>query len=312
MDSPVISVVIPVYCEEDILAQTLDYLQQTLVKIDLPYELIIVDDGSTDGTWKIVQQEAQSSERLRAARFSRNFGKEGAIHAGLELADGQAVILMDGDLQHPPEVIVEMVRIWRETDAEVIESIKEKRGKESLMRRLGAWFFYTLLRLLSGYDLTGLSDFKLLDRKVVDAWLDMRERNRFFRGMIAWLGFKHATVKFVPPKRMGGNSRWNLLKLAKLTLDAITAFSTAPLQIVSILGALFLAFAGLLTLRLLFQFINGNTVSEVAAVILLLLIIGSSIMLALGIIGTYLARIYEEVKERPSYVISSTIDEHKR
>jgi polyisoprenyl-phosphate glycosyltransferase len=306
IEAPILSIVIPVFSEEHNLRSVFDALAEHVSPLGLAYEVILIDDGSSDQTWSLIMQEAQANPLIRGKRFTRNFGKEAALYAGIEMARGQAVIVMDGDLQHPPSLIPHMVRLWQDTGVEVVEAKKVDRGRESLLQKLAANLFYRGLQLLSGYDLSGLSDFKLLDRKVVDAWLALDERNRFFRGMVAWLGFRHVQVTFVTPRRQGGKSSWSVLRLIALALEAVTSFSSKPLQFVTLMGAVFSLGALILTARVLYQIIVGTAVSGFATVILLLLIIGSSTLFGLGLIGMYLAKIYAEIKRRPLYVESET------
>jgi dolichol-phosphate mannosyltransferase len=270
-------------------------------------EMIVVDDGSTDSTWQALEKLAEQMPELKALRFSRNFGKEGAICAGLAYSSGQACIVIDSDLQHPPEVIPEMVRLWRQEHWDIVEGIKKTRGTESLINRIGARFFYRTLSGLSGYNLYGSSDFKLLDRKVIDAWLDMRERNTFFRGMISWLGYRRNQITFSVPRRRLTQSRWSFLGLFRLAVIAITAFSSLPLQAVTILGGLFLLCAILFSSYALVMYFAGLAFPGFTTVIVLELLIGGVLMISLGIIGTYIAQIYQEVKYRPRYVVAETL-----
>lgn len=303
-----LSVVIPIFREASVLPAFLAAVRTALAECQLPYELVLVDDGSSDDTWRIITEEAKGFPSLRGLRLSRNFGKESALCAGLEHARGDAVILMDGDGQHPPSLLPEMVRMWQSSGADIIEAVKRSRGRESLAGKSGALVFYFLLDKLSGFDFKGASDFKLLNRKAVDAWLKMGERNVFFRGMTAWMGFTTVQIPFEVVPRSGGQSTWSYLKRLKLALTGITSFSSLPLQLVTFAGALFLVFSVLLGAQTLFLQLSGRAVSGFATVILLLLIIGSLLMISLGIIGEYLARIYEEVKGRPRYLIQESIE----
>jgi len=305
---PLLSVVLPVFREGAHLAALLADVRSFLRQCNLPYELIIVDDGSPDNTWQVITTEAQSSQALRALRLSRNFGKESALCAGLEHAKGDAVIVMDADGQHPPWLIPDMVNLWRTSGADIVEAVKRTRGRESLSSKLGAQLFYFILNKLSGFHFKGASDFKLMNRKAVDAWLRMHERNVFFRGMTVWMGFNTVQIPFEVVPRSAGRSTWSILKRVKLALIGITAFSSFPLHVVTFAGVVFLGLSVLLGLQTLYLKLAGRAVSGFATVILLELIIGSLLMISLGVIGEYLARIYEEVKGRPRYLVEESIE----
>ena len=306
----VFSVVIPVHNETDQIAQNLLLIHAEASKTGLPMEMVAIDDGSTDRTWQALQKLAEQMPELKALRFSRHFGKEAAICAGLAYSSGQACIVIDSDLQHPPELIPEMVRLWRQEHWDIVEGIKKTRGSEPLINRIGARFFYRTLSGLSGYNLYGSSDFKLLDRKVIDAWLDMRERNTFFRGMVSWLGYRRNQITFSVPRRRLTQSRWSFLGLFRLAVIAITAFSSLPLQAVTILGGLFLVCAMLFSAYALVMYFLGLAFPGFTTVIVLELLIGGVLMISLGIIGTYIAQIYQEVKYRPRYVVAETLGSH--
>jgi len=306
-DALVLSIVVPVYCESACLEESLMTIAREARSLREPFEIVVVDDGSTDDTWAILRKVCNVLPMIRGIRLSRNFGKEAAIAAGLEAAIGSAVIVMDADLQHPPELIPEMVRRWRESDADIIDGVKTYPRQESLMKRLRTRLFYSLLTRLSGYELTGASDYKLLDRRVVDAWSDLQERDMFFRGMTAWLGFRHSKIAFTVSERAGGSSKWSLFHLSRLAVTAVTAFSALPLHLITVAGIAFFVFAVGLAAQTLFNWIRGVAVTGFTTVILLLLIIGSGIMIGLGIVGEYIYRIYNEVKRRPRYLVSDKI-----
>lgn len=300
---PSLSIVVPCLNEGSHLASSLATLTGVLARLDLAYELLLIDDGSSDDTWDVLKQAATTQPNLRALRLSRRFGKEQALAAGLEHARGAAVIVMDADLQHPPGLIPEMVRAWREEHYDVVEAVKTKRGVEPLLARLGARLFYPLFRRLSGFDLEGASDFKLIDRRVLDAWARMGEHNLFFRGMSAWLGFRRKALPFEVAPRAGGRSGWSPWRLLRLGLTGVTAFSSAPIHVITAMGCLFLVFAVLLGLHTLYNKIHGTAETGFTTVIVLVLMVGSLILIGLGVIGLYVARIYEEVKGRPRYVV---------
>lgn len=302
-----LSVVIPLYREGQHLAETLKETLASLGTLDMDYELILVDDGSPDDTWQVIADQSRRYLGVKGIRLSRNFGKEAALAAGLEQATGDAIVVMDGDLQHPPTLIPAMVKHWKE-GAEVVEAVKQHRGTESHYSKLRAQLFYAIFTRLAGYDLRGASDFKLMDRRVLDAWRGMGERNLFFRGMNAWLGFRRVQLPFNVPARAGGESSWSVLQLVRLAMTAVTSFSSAPLQLITLTGAGFAVFALVLGAQTLYQKVVGHAVDGFTTVILLLLVIGGAVMLGLGIIGTYIARIYEEVKGRPRYIVAERVN----
>ena len=303
-----ISVVIPVFQEAEALPTFLASVRHVLEQSGVSYELVLIDDGSSDTTWPLVFQEARASSSVRGFRLSRNFGKEAALCAGLEKARGAAVIVMDGDGQHPASLLPEMIRLWQTTGADIVQAVKRSRGPESFSSKANARIFYLLLKELSGFDLRAASDFKLMSRKAVDAWLKMGERNVFFRGMTAWMGFTTVEVPFEVAQRSSGHSTWSYVRRLKLAITGITAFSSLPLQLVTFAGALFLIFSIVLGAQTIYLKLSGQAVSGFTTVILLELIIGSLLMISLGIIGEYLARIYREVKGRPRYLIRESTE----
>lgn len=311
MGEYLLSVIIPVYREEENIEHNLRVIGSILERHDVDYEFVLVDDGSPDGTWNALRRAANEFKSVTLLRLSRNFGKESALCAGLAEAKGDACLVMDSDLQHPPELIPEMLRLWREQGFDVVEGVKKKRSRENPFYRIAAKLFYAIFQKLSGLDLEGASDFKLLDAKVVKAWKSMDERTTFFRGMSSWVGFRRVCLPFEVAQRAGGTSKWSLSKLVKLATNAVTAFSALPLNIVTVMGIVFLIGSVILGVQTLYKKIVGTSVTGFTTVILLLLIIGSALMLSLGIIGTYIAKIYDEVKFRPRYILSQTIRKGK-
>ena len=305
--SPEISVVIPVYCEEQGIGLTLREVNTYLQASTSSWEIVVIDDGSSDGTWGCIEALAHQLPRLRALRLSRNFGKEAAVSAGLEAALGRAVILMDGDMQHPPALLPKMIETWRTGAYDIVEAVKSSRGDESWWAAMRAKIFYLMLRMFSGHDLNGASDYKLLDHRVIEAYRTMKERNVFFRWMISWMGFRVTQVPFEVEPRVAGDSGWSVFGLIRLAAVAVTSFSTFPLHLITIFGVVFLGFSILLGLHTIYMKLAGMAINGFTTVILLLLIIGSSLMIGLGIIGEYLARIYDEVKHRPRYLISQEL-----
>jgi dolichol-phosphate mannosyltransferase len=300
-----LSLLIPFYNEEEQIPLTVLTVIPILESTGLSFELIMVDDGSRDHTWTVIEDACRKDHRLIGLHLSRNFGKEAAICAALDAAAGDAVILMDGDLQHPPQHIPEMIRLWQ-AGYDIVEGVKSSRGKESLSSRLNAAVFYGLFRRFAGYDLRNASDFKLLDRQVVEQWRRLGEHDTFFRGLSAWLGFRRTTFSFEVAERQTGGSKWSPIKLASLSLNAITGFSALPLQFITIMGLILLAGSVVLGVQTLVNWFTGHADTGFTTVILLQLLIGGSIMISLGLIGIYIARIFTEVKGRPRYIIAAT------
>lgn len=302
-----LSVIIPSYNEEKNVENTAKVVSQLLQENKIDYELVFVNDGSADGTWEILSNMAKTQDHIVAVNFSRNFGKESAIFAGLEVAKGDACVLMDCDLQHPPEVIIEMYNIWKNNDIDIVEGVKSGRGKENSVYRWFSLLFYKLINKSSGLDLTGASDFRLLDRKAVDALNAMPERLTFFRAMSSWVGFKTEKVYFDVADRNVGKSKWSLKALMKYAVNSITSFTSAPLQLVTLFGAVTFIISVVLGVETLWNKIWGNSAEGFPTVIILQLLTSSIIMFSLGIIGYYVSKIYEEIKNRPRYIISEKI-----
>lgn len=302
----VLSVVLPAYNEELMIAKTCNVLHEVLSNAGIFYELVLVNDGSTDDTWNEILKAGEKDPQILGIRFSRNFGKEAAILAGLSQTSGDVIAVMDCDLQHPPETLIEMYHKW-EKGYEVIEGVKKSRGKESFLHKESAGFFYKLMSEATKVDMQNASDFKMMDRKVVNSILSLPERNMFFRATSSWVGYRTAYVEFEVQEREAGESKWSTWSLIKYAFTNIVAFTTAPLQIVTVGGGICFFCSLLMILYSLIQYFCGHAIEGYTTTILLLLLIGSAIMLSLGVIGYYLAKIYEEVKRRPRYIISETM-----
>ena len=298
-----LSVILPSYNEEKMIAKATERMAEILQPEKIDYEMLFIDDGSRDGTWAQINEAAGKDSHVVGVHFSRNFGKEAAMFAGLEQARGDCCVVIDCDLQHPPEKIVEMYRLW-EQGYEVVEGIKEDRGEESGLHKFAANSFYGLISKATGMDMSSSSDFKLLDRKVVDTLNSLPERNVFFRALSFWVGYKKTSVSYCVQERTEGVSKWSTKSLIKYALTNISSFSSAPLHIVTVLGFIMLAVAFVLGIIALVQKISGVALGGFTTVILLLLFSASVIMISLGIIGYYIARIYDEIKGRPRYIIS--------
>jgi dolichol-phosphate mannosyltransferase len=297
-----LSVIIPAYNEQENIRKAAGVLSSILTAEKIDYELIFADDGSTDFTWREISLLSAEEENIKGIRFSRNFGKEGAIFAGLRRAGGKAAVIIDCDLQHPPELIPEMLKLWR-SGFEVVEAVKKTRGKESLLYKLFAKFFYSAMKS-ADLNLDRASDFKLLDRKVIDALLDMPERLTFFRALSSWVGFNRTQIEFDVRPREKGRSKWSSRKLVKFALSNLTSFTYFPMQFMTMLGLIFFIFALGLGVNTLVQYASGISAEGFTTVIILLLITGSVIMFGLGIIGYYISKIYEEIKFRPRFIIT--------
>lgn len=298
-----LSIVLPAYNEEQNIANTTKVLSEMLEVAEIEYELIFVSDGSRDGTFSEIQKVAADNARIHGAEFSRNFGKESAIFAGLEMASGDAVVVMDCDLQHSPESVLEMWELWQE-GAQVVEGVKRNRGKEKLGYKLSAGLFYKIMSKLIKMDMSASSDFKLLDRKVVEVLLILPERNTFFRALSFWTGFRQEKVYYEVQERQFGESKWSFFSLMKYAITNVTSFSTLPLQMVTVMGMVSILLSLILFVQTIVRYMMGTAVEGFTTVILLILIVGGLLMLSLGVIGHYIARIYEEVKARPKYIIS--------
>ena len=306
-----LSIVIPAYNEEKMILKTTEVVSGIMEREKIPFELVFVNDGSKDQTWEMIEKAAEKNSHVTGIRFSRNFGKESAIFAGLANAEGDCIAVMDCDLQHPPETLVEMYRLW-EQGYEVVEGVKRSRGKESIFHKASAGMFYKIMSKAVQIDMSRASDFKLMDRKAVEALLSMPERNAFFRALSSWVGYRTTSVEFDVQERTEGESKWSTWSLIKYAVRNIVGFSSAPLQMITVAGVLTLFLAIVLGIQSLVKYFCGHALEGFTTVILLLLIIGSLIMLSLGIIGIYIAKIYEEVKGRPRYFIARKISGRKK
>jgi len=302
-ERPLLSVVMPAHDEEAGIANALRVVGSVLDSLGSDWEIVVVDDGSRDRTFAVVSEVARSDKRIKGLRLSRNFGKEGALLAGISSARGDAVITMDSDLQHPPSLIPAMVEAWR-NGAKVVHGVKRQRKVDSAAMRLRARIFNKIISSLGGIDIQDSSDFKLLDRQVIDVLTSqLPERQRFYRGLADWVGYSRVEVPFDVAQRAAGSGQWSLFGLVELALTALVSFTSAPLRIITMLGFVTFALGAYLTADTLWSWAHGRAVSGFATTILTLLIIGSFIMISLGVMGEYIAKIYEEVKARPSFLV---------
>lgn len=297
------SVILPAYNEEGSVPRAAQVITGILSQAGISHELIFVNDGSRDQTWDRIQEQSAQYPQVRGVKFSRNFGKEAAIFAGLAQARGDCAAVLDCDLQHPPEKLVDMYRLWQH-GYQVVEGVKINRGRENPLHTFAAKTFYSAISGATGIDMSRASDFKLLDRKAVDTLIAMREKHAFFRALSSWIGFSTAQVEFAVQPRLEGESKWSLRSLIKYALTNITSFSAAPLQLVTLMGVVVFICSVALGVFCLWQWATGQALEGFTTVILLQLIIGSILMICLGIIGYYVAKIYEEIKDRPRYIVA--------
>jgi glycosyltransferase involved in cell wall biosynthesis len=304
---PEISVVVPVFNEEQSLPELYQRLTALLPKHVESYEIVLVDDGSCDASWQGIKKLSESDSRVRGVRFARNFGHQMAFTAGLDHARGKAVVIMDADLQDPPEVIPELLERWRE-GYEIVYAQRRQRAGETAFKLLTAKLFYRTLRTLASVDIPpDTGDFRLMDRKAVDAYRRLREHNRLTRGLVTWLGFRQTGVTYDRAPRFAGEGNYPLRKMLKLASDGLTSFSIIPLQLATWAGALTSALAALSLLVSGGNRILGREWTPEAIWVSLLALLGGVQLLGLGLIGAYLGRIYDEVRGRPLYLIGETV-----
>ena len=301
-----LSIIVPAYNEEGNIRRAAEVIQEIMEREHISAAVYFVDDGSRDDTWAEIQRAAQEFDGVKGIHFSRNFGKEAAIFAGLEMAAGDCCAVMDCDLQHPPETLVEMYRLW-ENGFEVIEGVKEDRGRENMVYKGMSALFYKLMSSATKIDMSRASDFKLMDRKVVDSLVSLPERTTFFRALSSWVGYKTTSVGFVVQEREVGVSKWSTMSLIKYAVNNIMSFTTKPLYLVTGMGVVFLVLALIQGIESLVRYFAHQAVEGFTTVILIELIIGSVVMISLGIIGGYIAKIYDEVKGRHRYIVSGTV-----
>lgn len=311
MNQPDISIVIPAFNESANLQPLVVRLLGSMDDAACSCEIIIVNDGSKDGTATTSAHLAERYSQVRAIHFARNFGKEAALAAGMHGASGRAVLFLDADLQHPPELATQMVAAWR-GGAQVVNAVKRSRGKEPLVYRWFAKLFNYSLSTALAANMDGASDYKLLDRCVVRALLDCPERVRFFRGMVAWVGFNQVNIDFDVADRYAGRSNWSARSLLRYTLRSILSFSSAPLYWVATVGFFMVMLSFGLLLQTLYKYFVNDAAVGFTTVITLQVVLGGVVLSALGVIAAYLALIYEEIKRRPMYVINNhSVQLHK-
>lgn len=303
------SVVIPLYNEEEVVLECVRRISSVLGKIDGDYEVIFVNDGSSDKTLQIVTDECAKNKKLKVLSFSRNFGHQIAITAGMDYAKGDAVIVMDADLQDPPEVIEKLIEKYRE-GYDVVYAVRAKRKGETFFKKFTSKVFYRFLRYMCSIDIpVDTGDFRLISRKVADVMRSLTERNRYVRGLVSWVGFRQAAVEYIREERFAGETKYPLRKMLKLSMDGITSFSAKPLTMSKNLGFLTAAAGFIYMIIVILQkFVFGKTVQGWASLAVLILLIGGIQLIMLGFIGEYISRIFDESKNRPLYIIEEKIN----
>jgi dolichol-phosphate mannosyltransferase len=303
-----ISVVAPVFNEHSTLPELHRRLTDVLAPLG-PYEIVLVDDGSSDGSWDALLELAARDSHLRLLRLSRNFGHQAALSAGLDAARGEAIVLMDADLQDPPELIPQLVGKWRE-GFDVVYAIRGEREGEPRLRLASISLFYRLLYRITSTEIPqNVGDFRLLSRRAADAITAMPERARFLRGMTSWIGFRQTGVQYTREARYAGESKYPPRKLLRLALDGITSFSTAPIKLVTALGFALVVFCvGVLAWTLYVRFFTSHHPQGWTSVIAVVLLLGGVQLLSLGVIGQYVARIFDETKQRPLYLVDEVVE----
>lgn len=299
-----ISIVIPLYNEEKRMKENVSEICKYLEKYE--YEMILVDDGSKDKTWRLIRELNVENDRIKGIRFSRNFGKEIALCAGIDYSNGDAVITMDSDLQHHPRYIETLIKEWKAGN-KIVECVRKGREKQSLGYKLFANTFYKMLKKMTKLDLNNSLDYKILDRSVVEDIKKLKESNVFFRGLVEWVGYEKKQIEVEIEQRKGDTSKFTFKSLYRLAMTAITSFSSALLNLVLVLSCIFMIGAIILGVQTLWNKVFGHAIDGFTTVIILLLITGSCILFSLGMIGIYVARIYNEVKARPRYIVSEKV-----
>ncbi|WP_034462001.1 MULTISPECIES: glycosyltransferase family 2 protein [Butyrivibrio] len=301
-----LSVIIPAYNEEEMIKKTSETISGILDEENIDFELLFINDGSSDNTWKAIDEESARNKRVKGVCFSRNFGKESAVFAGIAEACGDCCVVLDCDLQHPPEKIVDMYRLW-EQGYEIVEGVKASRGRESAMHKFAAKSFYNIMSESVGFDMSRASDYKLLDRKAMNVLLNMNEKNAFFRALSSWIGFKSTEVEYNVREREAGESKWSTKSLIKYAITNITSFTSAPLHLITISGWIVALLGFGFSVEALYRhFFIGNDQPGFTTLIVLVCFTSAMIMIGLGIIGIYISKIYDEVKGRPRYIIDKT------
>jgi dolichol-phosphate mannosyltransferase len=311
--APEVSVIVPLFNEELVIMEMHKQLTRVLEGASVDYEIILVNDGSKDNTLQLAQDICESDSRVKLISFSRNFGHQVAITAGMDKCSGQAVVVIDADLQDPPEVIPQMIEKWK-TGYQVVYGIREKRIGESWFKRFTAAVFYRLLKRMTSVEIpVDTGDFRLIDRRVLDQFISMREKARFVRGMISWIGFKQGEVRYVRQKRLAGETKYPFKKMLKFAVDGILSFSQVPLRIISVFGLLCsgVSFIFMVYGFMVKYFFPEAAIPGWASIFSAVLFLGGVQLICTGVLGEYIGRIYEEIKKRPLYIIDKEVNFNK-
>lgn len=305
MTDPTFTIIAPIYNELENIPELYPRVREVMDRTEEPWELILVDDGSSDGSTDLIRKLAETDHRVRPVIFARNFGHQIAVTAGVDYSRGDAVIIIDADLQDPPEVILDLIDKWRE-GYEVVYAVREERQGESWFKRITASFFYRLIFRITDVDIPlDAGDFRLMDKKVITVMQGMREKHRFLRGMSAWVGFRQVGVSYKRQPRYAGETKYPLSQMIKLALNAVTSFSYFPLQLATYLGfiAAGVSVLGILVVAIL-RLTTGSALLGQATTLIIVLFLGGVQLISLGIIGEYIGRIYDEMKNRPLYIVA--------
>ena len=310
MEQVTFTVIAPIYNELENIPELYPRIRDVMDQTNEPWELILIDDGSTDGSTQVIRKLAENDERVRPVIFARNFGHQIAVTAGVDYSRGDAVVIIDADLQDPPEVILDLIEKWRE-GYDVVYAVRETREGESWFKKTTAALFYRLIRAITNVDIPlDTGDFRLMDRKVVSVMVKMREKHRFLRGMSSWVGFNQIGVNYKRKPRYAGETKYPFKKMLQFAMNAITSFSYFPLQLATFIG--FVA-AGLSVLAIpvvaILRLITGTALLGQATTLIIVLFLGGVQLISLGIIGEYIGRIYDEAKDRPLYVVAEGPEE---
>lgn len=298
------SIIVPMFNEEEVIEFTYDRLKQVMDGTEEPYELIFVNDGSHDRTVELITMICNFDPSVRLINFSRNFGHQIAISAGMDYAQGEAIVVIDADLQDPPEVILEMIAKWKE-GYEVVYGKRLKRKGETLFKKVTAKIFYRTMRIMTNVDIpVDTGDFRLIDRKVCDVLRGLKEKNRFVRGLVSWIGFRQTMVEYEREERFAGETKYPLKKMISFAVDGITSFSHKPLKIATYVGFTLSIGSFIYLIVVIFQkLFTGSTVAGWASIVAVNLLFNGIILMLLGLIGEYIGRIYDESKNRPLYIV---------